>query len=628
MSPRFRFLLLSLVAAVGLLTACSNDTETNDASSDAPASAAEQPEVGPAVQTDSGGVTTTTTTAQANEIEPSVLSETKRARVFVAANGNDSRSGENAGQAVASLNRALSILAPGGTVVFQPGTYAPLRIEGVNGAAGSPIRLEAAGNVEFRDKNYSSGAGILIRNSRHLEVVGMSTRHSLWGIYMENSHNVTLRGNNVGDVGQEGIRIKAGSTNVRIDGNTVADTGRRTDKGHANGEGIYIGTGTPSGVDHVSNIVVVNNRILRVTDEAIDVKRPATNIDIIGNTISDVVTQTSGAIVVHLNGDQGGDPDINIERNVISNVTRSSPYRDGNCIVSQVTIRIVNNVLHNCQHRGVYLRGSGGTATVLHNTLVNTGEFGTVVDEGRGMRVVSENNLGVNGGQNRTANSDAFVNAGGGNFRIRDNAAADLRTAPNRGVSNDISGASRPSSGPVTFGAYEVSAGVAAPAPTTTATPRTTTAPTTAAPRTTTAPTTTATPRSTPAANNNAAPRATTAPPTTAAQRTNNNAATDNAANNNAAPRATTAPTPNSATSGASTTNNNATSRASTASTPNTGSGSSSSSTSRPNFSQLPTETPATELEVTEDGIELDPASAVDYETCTDFLACTWAPFL
>ncbi len=475
MTTRLRATLFALIASISILAACSGDDQ---AAPVVPDVNVDQPEIGPAVSDDSSGTTTIDpgSAGTSEAVEPTVLRETKLGRVFVAPNGNDGRSGEGAGQAVASLDRALSILAPGGTVVFQPGTYGPLKIDGVNGSAGSPIRLEAAGAVEFRDDDYRSGAGILIRNSQHIEVVGMTVRRALWGFYIENAHHITVRANNVGDIGQEGIRIKGGSSNIRIDGNTVADTGRRTDKGEANGEGIYIGTGTPAGVDHVKNIVVINNRIMRTTDEAVDVKRPATNIDIIGNSISDVVTQTSGAIVVHLNGDQGGDPKINVERNVIRNVTRSSPYRDGNCIVAQVTVRIVNNVLQNCQHRGIFLRGSGGTATVMHNTLFNTGSLGTVVNEGRGMRVVSENNLGADGDANRSASADVFVDANGGNFRLRDNAPADLRSAPNKGVSNDVTGARRPGSGAVTFGAYESSQGAAPSVTTTTAPPPTTAA--------------------------------------------------------------------------------------------------------------------------------------------------------
>jgi hypothetical protein len=259
----------------------------------------------------------------------------------------------------------------------------------------------------------------------------------------------------VADVGQEGIRVKGGSTNIHLESNTIADTGRRTDNGRANGEGIYIGTGSPGGVDDVRNVSIINNRILRTTDEAIDVKRPSSNIEIIGNTISDVVTNTSGAIVVHLNGDQDGDPGIIIEQNVIRNVTKSSPHRDGNCIVSQVTVRIVNNVLDGCQHRGIFLRGNAGTATVLHNTLIDAGSIGSVVSEGRGMDIVSQNNLGVGGDANRVVSNEVFVDASRGNYRLQEDALDELSTAPSVGVTEDLINAPRSTTGSVTFGALE-----------------------------------------------------------------------------------------------------------------------------------------------------------------------------
>jgi len=463
-----------IVASLAIIiSACSSDDPTTQANPPSGTQdTVEQPEIGPETTTSTSRATLdeSAQTIVDSVPEVSVLPDAKLGRVFLAPNGNDNNSGESGAQARRTLGAALSILEPGGTVIFQPGTYAPLKIDGISGASGAPVRLEASGVVEFRDDDYKSSAGILIRNSQYVDVVGMQVRHALWGIYIDNAHNITVRGVNVGDIGQEGIRVKGGSSNIRLDGNTVADTGRRTDKGLANGEGIYIGTGSPGGVDHVKNITVVNNRVMRTTDEAIDIKRPATNVTVVANTVSDIVTHTSGAIVVHLNGDQGGDPKITIERNIIRNVTRSSSHRDGNCIVSQVHVRIVNNVLHNCQHRGIFLRGNGGTATVMHNTLINTGDSGAIVSEGRGMQVVNKNNLGANGGENRTADIGVFVAPDSGNYALTLPAASELATAPHVGVTNDLLGMNRPT-GAVTFGAVEAS--TAAASPTSSSTPTT-----------------------------------------------------------------------------------------------------------------------------------------------------------
>lgn len=384
---------------------------------------------------DDSPTTTTTTVAP-----PTVLST-----VSISTSGSDSNSGVS-GSPVATLERALELVTPGGTIQFEAGTYGPLRVVGV-----SNVRLVGGGGVVFRGTSYSEQAGILIENSRDVELSGMTVNRALWGIYVSNSTNIGLRTNQVSDIGQEAIRIKDGSSNVVIDGNVISDTGRRSSD--ANGEGIYIGTGSPGGVDHVSNVTISRNRISRTTDEAIDIKTPSTNIVIRENTISDIVTQTTGAVVVHVNSNSSADPNITIERNVVRNVRRNSAHRDGNCIVTHVTTRIVNNVLHNCEHRGIHLAGNSGHATVLHNTLINPGSIGAIVSDG--MNVTSQNNLGASGAENREADSSLFPSSGQGNYRLAASALDRFDDAPSVGVSNDLTGASRSGSGSITFGAVE-----------------------------------------------------------------------------------------------------------------------------------------------------------------------------
>ena len=232
---------LLLILAVAIAS-CSSPDDEDAAPGPGPSDAelAEQVDVGP--EGDGLEDLEDLEDPEVETIEPEVLNANNLARVFIAANGNDSNAGNNAGSAVRSIDRAFSLVRPGGTIVFQAGTYPPLKIIGKSGSSGAPIRLEASGSVEFRDSDYRSNAGILVRNSNHLEIVGMRTRHTLWAIYVENSHNMTIRGNDFGDIGQEGIRIKGGSSNIRIDSNTVADTGRRTDLDWVNGEGCLLYT--------------------------------------------------------------------------------------------------------------------------------------------------------------------------------------------------------------------------------------------------------------------------------------------------------------------------------------------------------------------------------------------------
>ena len=335
--------------------------------------------------------------------------------------------------------------------MFTAGTHDALRITGVHGTSSNPVRIVGAPGSEFRSGSYSREAGILVRDSTNIEIVDVTVRRALWGVYIQNSHDISLLDSDIRDIGQEVVRIKDASSDILVEGNTIADSGRRTDNNHANGEGVYIGTGSPSNVDHVSNVTVRNNTITGLTDEAVDIKIPSTNIVIEGNTITDIHTQTSGAIVAHLNNRATRDPNIRIEANVVRDVTRSSPYRDGNCIVAMATVTIVNNVLHNCQHRGIFIQGSSGTATILHNTFIDTGDVGTIVSDGRGQSINAENNLGTSGADNRQAAKNDFMNPDSFDYRVR---SGDFDNASPVGVRTDLNGDPR-SSRSVTYGAVE-----------------------------------------------------------------------------------------------------------------------------------------------------------------------------
>lgn len=330
--------------------------------------------------------TTTTTTSTTTTTTTTLPPATELRTVQISASGSDANSGLD-GSPVRTLDRALELVAADGTILFQAGNYEPIRLVGLDG-----VSLEGESGVVFRDGDYRSGAGIRVENSSNISISGMTVNHALWGIYVSNSHDVLLHGNTVSDIGQEAVRIKSGSSNVTIEENVISHTGRRS--GDSNGEGIYIGTGSPRGVDHVSNVLIVNNEISNISDEAIDIKIPATNITVQGNTISDVVTRTSGAVVVHVNAETWNDPNITIDGNTIRNVSQRSGFRDGNCIVTHATTQIINNDISNCEHRGIHIAGTDGRATVTNNTLSNTGYVGQIVNDGLGMSLIAEGNIG------------------------------------------------------------------------------------------------------------------------------------------------------------------------------------------------------------------------------------------
>lgn len=394
--------------------------------------------------------TTRTPTSVVDETTTTLL------EVFVATDGSDSNTGASSTSAVATITAAANRVEPGGEIFVEPGIYAPLALVGLRGTAAEPIRITARPGVEVRGNGYTADAAISIADSEYLELRGFVVRQALWGIYVENSHHLVLEANDVADIGQEAIRIKDASSQIHIEGNRIADTGRRTDI-EPNGEGIYLGTGTPAGVDAVHSVTIVDNVLTGLRDEAIDIKRPVTNVDIRNNQVSDVVTATSGAIVVHLNGDGPDDPNIVIEGNIIRDVTRSSAFFDGNCIVTQTTTRIVNNVLHGCQHRGIYVRGSAGIATILHNTFIDAGDLAVIESDGRGMDILALNNLGLDAEHNVAVSPDIFTGRDVGDYRPA--TTGDLTTAPPVGVDIDLLGTPRTASARVTYGAIETAPG-------------------------------------------------------------------------------------------------------------------------------------------------------------------------
>ena len=433
-------------------SSASEGAETQDAADDAAAQTSSAPadevssppvsSIAPPTTfaTTTTAIATTTTVLSFEEVLIPAPGDTDRAALPNAANG---------------LAEALEVLAPGGTILLGPGTHPPLEIVGYVGDGANPLVIAGTDGAVVRGGGLSSGAAIRVTDSSHVVVSQLQAENALWGIMIESSEDIAVTTNVVTSVGQEAIRVKDGAQRVRIEGNTISETGLRTDISEPNGEGIYIGTGSPRGSDLVRDIEILNNEVFATRDEAIDIKLGVTNVLIADNFVHEIATATSGAIVVHLNAEaEAVDPAIFLERNIIRNVTRTSPYRDGNCIVAATTVTIVNNVMHGCQHRGIYLRGEGAVATILHNTLLDAGSEGPIVNEFASSLVLSQNNLGASGEANHAPISpDDLVDAAAGDYRPS-SATQVPTTTPVIGVVEDLRGVQRPS-GSVTFGAVE-----------------------------------------------------------------------------------------------------------------------------------------------------------------------------
>ena len=268
-----------------------------------------------------------------------------------------------AGFANTPVAQALKSSQPGTVFEFAAGRHDALLIEQVR-----DITITAADPNEpplFTSDNYARAAGIDISSSSGIEISNVVIQRSLWGIRVQDSTAVTINGVNVSDVGQEGIRIAERSSNVVIRDSRISNTGNRPGSDSSGrsyshfGEGIYVGTGRGDS-DTVSNVRIIGNHISATTAEAIDIKVPVRDVEIRRNTISDVRTAASGAIVVHAEDDFSAvDANIEIKDNRISNISTTSSHRDGVAIVLGSSAEVSGNSISGTQHYGIRVEDSG-----------------------------------------------------------------------------------------------------------------------------------------------------------------------------------------------------------------------------------------------------------------------------
>jgi hypothetical protein len=132
-----------------------------------------------------------------------------------------------------------------------------------------------------------NGYVLHLANVQYAKVLGLTVRNGQKGVMFDGTSNSTVQGVTVEDIGDEGIHLRAASSNNSVVGNVVRRTGLRKPKF---GEGIYVGSAvsnwpvyTGGQPDRSDGNVVQGNFISQTTAECIDVKEGTTGGRIIGN---------------------------------------------------------------------------------------------------------------------------------------------------------------------------------------------------------------------------------------------------------------------------------------------------------------------------------------------------------
>jgi hypothetical protein len=187
-----------------------------------------------------------------------------------------------------ALQDALDTARPGDVIVVEPGRYVGEFIASAQGTEEEPITLCGTSESILDGGGIDQGYVLHLDGASHWVVQGIALQNGQKGLMADGTTHTVIRGTTVSDIGDEGIHLRATSTDNLVTENTVSDTGLRKPKF---GEGIYIGSAESNWCDISAcepdasdRNVIEGNDILRTTAESVDIKEGTTGGVLRGNT--------------------------------------------------------------------------------------------------------------------------------------------------------------------------------------------------------------------------------------------------------------------------------------------------------------------------------------------------------
>jgi uncharacterized repeat protein (TIGR01451 family) len=304
---------------------------------------------------------------------------------YVSPTGSDSNPGTIA-QPWATIQHAAGILTAGDTVYIRAGTYHEQVIPANSGSAGNTITYTAyPGETVTIDgtgislPNWATGL-FVVEDRSYIKVSGLrilnaGPNQNNAGIYVDNSHYITLENNYTYNTVSSGIGVWDGS-NVIIDGNEVRLACN-------NGEQEMI---TVSGTNtfEVKNNHVHDGGPGTNGGEGITIKGGATNGKIYKNHVHDITSGQRTCLYVDGWGGATATANIEVYQNILHNCAAgiSLSSEDGSLVRD---VNIYNNIVYNNQSNGLEI-GNWGEPGIsvrpiqnvkfINNTVYNNGTAG------------------------------------------------------------------------------------------------------------------------------------------------------------------------------------------------------------------------------------------------------------
>jgi hypothetical protein len=386
------------------------------------------------------------------------------------------------------MNAALAAAQPGNTINLNTGVYGQLAFRQSlghsNGNASAPIVIQAGSGqspvIDAGGKVNWSRA-IYVSRRDHVWVRGLEARNAVFGITFQGVNGGGIQHNHVTDISDAGIAVQ-GYWDDHADGSTFIDIAcnelHNIHNSNHVGEGIYLGHGSGDLAITTHDIDVRLNNIYDISSDAIEIKSPVYNVNVLYNYIHDITFNNGygrGIAVAPFNGSIA-DGNYLVEGNIIHNI--DADFNSAIAImVGDGTTTIRNNLIFDIEDWAIAFQpnsptdghgfGSWRNVYIYNNTMWNCGSSGCLGTHPLAVLTVT-NNLTATAaptGNNRQAASGDFVgpitgtaDSGGGpgsGFVLDGNSGAVNSAATLPGFNTDLNGTIRPVGSGWDYGAFE-----------------------------------------------------------------------------------------------------------------------------------------------------------------------------
>lgn len=270
---------------------------------------------------------------------------------------------------VTRVNGSVYDIQPGDVVCLEPGTRPFLVIDGIEGRPGAPVTITncAGGTARIRGGDTF---GLVLRQSRHLRVIGSASPHDRYGLVIDGAHKA-----------QVGFSIDERSSDVEaafieIKNTSFAGLMAKTNEANAGvppsqhyvlrnlhlhdlyihdteGEGMYLGP-TSVGPEHhtLEGVHVHDNVVARAGWDGIQVSNATEDVNVHHNVIvrSGIAQKNAHANGLQISGNTEGDYHHNL-------IVGSHAW--GIAVFGRGDVNIANNVVTSSQ--GVFIDDRPGT---------------------------------------------------------------------------------------------------------------------------------------------------------------------------------------------------------------------------------------------------------------------------